>query len=173
MCSQEERSLENLPKETCELRQRLEKLLPPYVAALERLRKAPEEFSRRFWASRVDELLGKVKLDYQNYQAQARVADLFGKFTVVAVDIALKAAGIEPIEPPASLQICISISETGKIEPAVVSDSFMQADVILISFEELEKLTLMLKDEILKGEITLGAEDEIPKLIRDLALGHT
>lgn len=114
-----------------------------------------------------------MKLDYQNYQAQARVANLFGTLTVVAVDIALKAAGVEPIPPPPTPQICISISETGKIGPALMSDSFTQADVVLISFEEFEKLTLMLKDEILKGKIILSGAEEIPKLIRDLVLRQT
>ena len=49
-------------------------------SCLRRLSQLPEEVNRRFWASRVEALLAKVKTDYQKWEAQAQKADLLGKF---------------------------------------------------------------------------------------------
>jgi hypothetical protein len=143
----------------------MEQVLPSYLAGLERLSQLPEEFSHRFWASCLEALLAKVKSDYQKWQAQAQKADLLGKFMTLGVDVILKAGGMEPIAPPPSTRIGISISPSGKIEPALFDDPNRQPKVILITFEEFEAIAQRLKGEILKGAIVPTSEDEIPKLV--------
>jgi len=76
---------------------------------------------------------------------------------------------MEPIAPPASLQVGISISPSGKIEPALIDDPYRRPDVILITFKEFEAIVHRLKSELLKGVIVPVSEDEIPKLIYGLA----
>ncbi len=87
----------------------------------------------------------------------------------LGVDIVLKAGGMGPTALPASLQVGISISQTGRIEPALIDDLNRQPDVILITFEKFEAIVQRLKGELLKGAIAPTSEDEIPKLVYDLA----
>ena len=147
MSNQRALSFHDFPGEVRELRGRMEQALPSYLAGLERLSQLPGEFNRRFWASWVEALLVKVKSDYQKWQAQAQKADLFGKFMILGVDIVLKAGGMEPIAPPPSARIGISISPLGKIGPALFDDPNRQPDVILIIFEEFEAIVQRLKGE--------------------------
>jgi len=81
----------------------------------------------------------------------------------------LKAGGVEPIAIPASLQIGISISPSGKIEPAIVDDPNRQPDAIIFTFEEFETIPYRLKSELLKGAILPTSEDEIPKPVYGFA----
>ena len=173
MSNQREQSFDDFPGEVRELKGRMEQVLPSYLAGLERLSQLPEEFNRRFWASRLEALLAKVKSDYQKWQAQAQKADLLGKFMTLGVDVVLKAGGMEPIVPPPSARIGISISASGKIELALFDDPNRQPDAIFITFEEFETVAHRLKGEILKGMVVPKSEDEIPRLIRALALKHT
>lgn len=170
MSNQREQSFDDFPGEVRELKGRMEQVLPAYLAGLERLSQLPEEFSRRFWASRLEALLAKVKSDYQKWQTQAQKADLLGKFMTLGVDIVLKAGGMEPVALPPSPRIGISISPSGKIEPALFDDPHRQPDVILVTFEEFETITQRLKGEILKGMVMPESEDEIPRLIYGLAV---
>ena len=81
---------------------------------------------------------------------------------------------MEPIAPPPSVRIGISISPLGKIEPALFDGPNRQPGVILITLEEFEKIAQRLKGEVLKGTIVPTSEDEIPKLIyRDLVGGES
>ena len=170
MSNQREWSLNNFPGEVRELKERMEKVFPSYLASLQKVSQLPDEFNRRFWASRVEALLARVRTDYQKWQAQAQKADFLGKFMTLGVDVVLKAGGMEPIAPPASVRIGISISPPGKIEPALIGDPNRQSDVILITLEEFEEITQRLKDELLKGTTVPTSEDEIPRLIHTLAL---
>ena len=172
MSNQRERNFDDFRREVRELKGRMEQVLPSYLAGLERLSQLPEEFSLRFWASRLEALLAKVKSDYQKWQAQAQKADLLGKFMTLGVDVVLKAGGMEPIAPPPSAQIGIFISPSGKIGPALFDDPQRRPDTILITFDEFEAIAQRLKGEILEGTAMLKSEDEIPRLIRDLVLKH-
>ena len=135
MSSQREWNLSNFLGEVSELKERMEKVFPSYLASLKRISQLPDEFERRWWASRVEALLAKVRTDYQKWQAQAQKADFLGKFMTLGVDVVLKAGGMEPIAPPASVRIGISISPLGKIEPALIGDPNRQSDVILITLK--------------------------------------
>ena len=172
MFSQREHSLDNLLDEIRELRVRMKEFLPSYTASLIGLSQLPEEFERRFWASRVEALLQAVKADHRNFQARAQKVDILSKFTTLGIDIVLKAGGMQPVAPPPSTRIGISISPLGKIEPALLDDPYKPPNVILVTFEEFEAIAQRLKVELLKGTIVPTSEDEIPRLIRDLALKH-
>ena len=89
---------------------------------------------------------------------------------IEGIDIALKAGGMQPVAFPPSPHIGISISPLGKIEPALLDDPHKLPDVILVTFEEFEAIAQRFKVELLKGTIVPTGEDEIPGLIRDLAL---
>lgn len=172
MSNQRQQSFHDFPEEVRELKGKMEQLLPSYLAGLERLSQLPEEFNRRFWASRLEALLAKVKSDYQKRQAQAQKADLLGKFMTLGVDVVLKAGGMQPVALPPSAHIGISISLLGKIEPALLDDPNGQPDAILVTFEGFEAVARRLKGEILKGAVVPKSEGEIPKLIHGLASEH-
>ena len=170
MSNQREWSLHDLPREVRELKGRMEHLLPSYLAGLDRLCHLPEEFNRRFWVSCLEALLAKVKTNYQKYQTQAQSADFMAKFATLAMDIALKAGGMEPVAPPESPRVGISLSPTGTIEPDLLNYPQRQPNAIVIAYEKFEAIAQRLKGEILKGTVVPNSEDEIPRLIRAHAL---
>ncbi len=170
MSSQRERTLDDLLSEVRQLKERMQKILPSYTASLKALSPLPDEFGGQFWVSCVEALLEKVEADYQKYQAQAQKADLWGKLMTLGVDIALKAGGMEPVPPPNSLRVGVSIYQSGKIEPALMDDPNKQPDAILVTYEEFAAIAQRLKDELLKGTTVPTSEAEIPKLVYNLAL---
>lgn len=170
MSNQRERRLDNLLNEICELKGRMKGILPSYTASLKELPQLPEEFECRFWASYLEALLQKVKGEYQKYQAQAQKADFLGKFATLGIDVALRAGGLEPIPLPNSLRLGVSISPSGKIEPALMDDPNRQPDTALVTYEEFGVIAQRFKGELLKGTTVPTSEDEIPKLIYKLAL---
>lgn len=170
MSSQREYSLDSFCMEVHELKGKMESLLPGYVAVLQRLCQIPEEFGRRFWASHVEALVRKVKTDYENYQFDAQKANLVGKITERAVDAILLAMKQQPIPFPEPLQPCISISSSGKIEPAIFDASRRQEGAILVTIEKFETIARRLEDEVMKEKVTPKSGDEIPRLIYELAV---
>jgi len=161
--------LNNFLGEVRELKGRMEKAFPSYLASLEKTSRLPIEFERRWWASHVEALLVKVKTDYQKYHTRARGSDLLGKFMVLGVDMILKAGGMEPVKLPAPFQVGISIYPAGKIEPALFDDPNRQPDAIFVTFDQFEVIAQRLKDKLLRGTIVPASEDEIPKLVYGLA----
>jgi hypothetical protein len=170
MSNQRERSFHDFPREVHELKGRMEQVLPSYVAGLKRLSQLPEEFNHRFWASRLEALLAKVKSDYQKWQAQAQKADLLGKFMTLGVDVALKAGGMEPIPLPPSTRLGIAILPSGKIEPTVFDEHLPRQNAILVSIDRFEAVVRGLEDEIMKGEMLPESEEGLPRLVYSLAL---
>jgi len=170
MSGQREHRLDSLPGEIRQLKDRMGQVFPSYIALLKELSSLPEEFERRFWASRVEALLQMVKAAYKNFQAKGQEADLLSKFMTLGIDIALKAGGMQPVALPLSPRIGISISPLSKIEPALLDDPYKPPNVILLTFEEFEAIAQRLKVELLKGTIVPADEGEIPRLIRGLAL---
>ena len=169
MSTQREQSSDSFLSEMHELRCKMESLLPNYLAGLHRLCQMPDEFECGFWASCLEALLEKVKADYQRYQAQAQEASLYGKIVTLAADTVLKVGGMEPIPLPDSLRLGVSISPSGKIEPALMDDPNRQPDAVAMTYEEFVAIAQRLRGEILKGTIVPKSEDEIPKLIYGLA----
>jgi hypothetical protein len=147
----------------------MEQVLPSYLAGLERLSQLPEEFSHRFWASCLEALLAKVRSDYQKWQVQAQKVDFLAKFMTLGVDVALKAGGREPIAPPSFPQLGVSISSSGKIEPDWIGNPHREPKAIFVTYDEFMAIAQRVKDELLKGTIVPTSEDEIPKLIYNIA----
>jgi hypothetical protein len=165
MSSQRECSLDDLLDEIRELEERMKGILPSYIASLRELSQLPDELERRFWASCVEALVGKVKADYQRYQAQAQKAELWGKSVTLVADIILKAGGMEPIPLPDSLRVGISMHPSGKIEPVLMGDMNKPPDTIIVTYEEFTAIGQRFQDRLLKGAIMPASEDEIPKLM--------
>ena len=169
MSSQREWNLNSFLGEVRELKERMEKVFPSYLASLDKTSQLPDEFEHRWWASQVEALLARVRTDYQNWQAQAQKADFLGKFMTLGIDVALKAGGMQPVALPPSPCLGISISPVGKIEPALLNNQYRQPGVIIITFEKFEVIAQRLKGEILKGKVAPKSEDEIPGLVYGLA----
>ena len=163
--------LEDLLAELLKLRGKLEEILPSHTAALNRLPRIPVEFDRRYWVSRVDLLLGKIKGEYERYQAEVNRANLVGRFMTVAIDAAMKMGGLGPMPAQPPMEACIAISSSGEVKLSLRDAHAGPSGAVLLTFQEFEKLALRLKDNILKGLATPNSDDEIPKMIRDLALG--
>jgi hypothetical protein len=170
MSSQKEHSLDSFLNEIGELKERMRQVLPSYIASLKEVSSSPEEFERRFWASRVEALLQMVRVDYESLQAKARKVDFLGKFMTVGIDVVLKAGGMEPIAPPPPTQLGIAISPSGEIKPTVLDEPFPQQNAILVSIDRFEAIIRELKDEIMKGKTLPQSEEEIPRLVYSLAL---
>jgi hypothetical protein len=165
MSNQRERSLDNLLGETRELKERIKQVLPSYTASLRELSSLPEEFERRFWASRVESLLQMGKADYENFRAKAQKADLLGKFMTLGIGMVLKARGMEPIAPPPPTQLGIAVSPSGKIAPDWIDNPNREPGAIFVTYEEFVAIAQRLEDKLLKGTIVPSSEDEIPRLI--------
>jgi len=165
MSDQREWSLDNLSSELRQLRESLEQIGPLYRVALDSVAYMPVEFGRRWWSSRVDMLMQRVRVDYAKYMAQAQEAGFNVTLMAALVDSILKAGGMEPAAPPASLKVGISISALGKIEPTLLDDPLRQSGVLHITFEHFEATGQRLKREILKGKVIPKNEEEIPGLI--------
>ncbi len=161
--------MDNLLNEVHQLREKMQGILPAYTTSLKGLLQLGEEFEGRFWASCIETYLGKIKANYQKYQAQAQKVDLMGKFMTMGMNIALKTGGKEPMPLPNSLQIGVSISPSGEIEPTLTDDPNKPPDAVLVTYEEFLAIAQRLKESLLKGTIVPTSEDEIPKLIYNLA----
>jgi len=170
MSTQKEQRLDNFPSEVRELRDKMEGLLPDYVAALAKLCRMPEEFKRRFWVSHVQALVQKVEADYKNYEFETLKANLLGKMTETMVNFAWQAIKQQPMAHTSPLQACLSLYPTGRIQPGLLGDFSKQYGAILISVEKFEAIAQRLEDEIMRGEILPESEDEIPRLIYQVAL---
>jgi hypothetical protein len=169
MSYRKELSLEDIAREVPLLSEKVERVLPTYVASLRRVSEMPVEFERHFWASRVDALLQTVRADYENFQAKAQKVEFLGKFMTLGMDIVLKAGGLEPIAPPPPARLGISILPSGKIGSALFEDPPKQPDAVIVTYEEFVAIAERLKDGLLKGTVAPTSEDEIPKLIYNLA----
>jgi len=143
----------------------MKQVLPSHIALLKELSSLPQEFERRFWASRLEALLETVRADYENFQAQAQKVDFLGKFMTVGIDVVLKAGGMQPIEPPAPPQLGVTISSTGKIRPDWLDNPDREPGAIFLTYEQFMATTQELKQKLLEGEIVPASEAEIPRLI--------
>jgi len=148
----------------------MKQTLPSYIASLKEVSPLPEEFERRFWASRVEALLQTVKTDYENFQAKAQQVDFLGKFMTLGIDVVLKAGGMQPVALPSPLQLGVTISSSGKIEPDWLDNPNREPGAIFVTYEEFMAVARRLKEKLLKGAIEPTSEEEIPRLVYSLAL---
>lgn len=170
MFNQRERSLDSLLIEVRQLKERIKVIFPSYTASLKEVSQIPEEFERRFWASCLDALAQKITDEYHEYEAQARMVDRASKLITLGMNFARWTGGIEPMPPPDSFRVAVSIYPSGKIEPALLDDPNKQPDSVITTFEKFMTIAQRLKEDLLKGTITLTSEAEIPELIYKLAV---
>ena len=147
------------------MKERIEHILPSYMTLLKEITQLPEEFERRFWASRVEAFLQEIKARYANLQAKAKQVDLLGKFMTLGMGAVLKAGGMEPVPPPEPVRLGISISPSGKIEPDWRDNPNREPVAIFVRYEEFVSIAQRLKDKLLRGTVVPLSEDEISNLI--------
>jgi len=173
MSSQREHSLDSFLNETRELKERMKQTLPSYIASLKELSSLPQEFERRFWASRLKALVETVKTDYENLRAQAQKVDFVGKFMTLGIDVVLKAGGVQPIAPPSSLQLGVTISSSGKIGPDWLDNPDREPGAVFFAYEQFMTIIQELEQKLQKGVIEPTSEEEIPRLVYSFALKST
>lgn len=72
--------------------------------------------------------------------------------------------------PPPPLRLGVTISSSGKIEPDWLDNPDREPGAIFVTYEEFMAIAQKLKEKLLKGTIVLTSEDEIPRLVYNLAL---
>ncbi len=169
MSNQRERSLDDLLSEVRQLKEKGKTILPSFTASLKDLSQLPEEFEGQFWASCLEAQIEEVKADYQKFLEKASKAELWGMSVALMADIVLKVGGMEPIPPPDSLRVGISMHPAGKIEPALMDGPTRHPDGVIVTYEQFVAIVQRVKDDLLKGTIVPSSEDEIPKLVYNLA----
>jgi hypothetical protein len=165
MSSQREHSLDSFLNETRELKERMKQFLPSHIASLKEVSSLPQEFERRFWASCLEALLETVRADYENFQAQAQKVDFLGRFMTVGIDVVLKTGGMQPLPPPPSPQLGITVSSSGKIRPDWLDNPDREPAAIFLTYEQFMATIQKLKEKLLNGAIVPASEAEIPRLI--------
>ena len=150
------------------MKESMRQALPSYVALLKELSPLPQELERRFWASRLEALVEGVRKDYEGFKARVQNLDLLTKLTVLGIDMALKAGGMQPIAPPPSPQPGIAISSSGKIGPDWRGNPHREPGAIFLTYEQFMATAEKLKERLLKGAIEPSSEEEIPRLILSL-----
>ena len=174
MWKNRELSLKDIRQGLLRLREKLERVLPVYVASLERILEMPVEFGRRWRASWIEEHLEKVRRSYQQLVNQGMVAGLFSGVVSNLMSTITRQPALQ--NPAASWQFAVSVFPSGEVKMFLTGMSPQKAGAITVSFEEFEQAVLGLKNQILSGSLVLQVEEEIPSLIykhlaRDQAAG--
>jgi len=170
MFSRKELSLEDIAGEIPELREKMETLLPTYVASLERSCQVPLEFERRYRASWIDELFQKTRKRYEKVLIGCGMINLMGTALSNAVAMAMRQPAVGLNQASAPIPLYIVIWPSGEINPVLKDDLPRQVEVAAVNFQEFEQICLGLKDDVLKGKLVPEAESDIPRLIYKLAL---
>ena len=95
-----------------------------------------------------------------------------GTFVAMGMNMALKAGGIEPMLQPNSVRIGVSISSSGKIELTLPGGPNTPPAAVFVTYEEFPAIAQKLKEKLLEGTIIPGSEDEIPRLVYQLAINR-
>jgi len=80
MSNQCQDNLQELLNEISQLKQRMVQALPSYVESVRGIEQLPEELTRRYWVSCVDELAGRIEPEYRKLEGQASRLNLELKF---------------------------------------------------------------------------------------------
>lgn len=166
MWKNRELSLEDIRQELPRLREKLESVLPGYIASLERVSGMPVELGRRWRASWVEEHLEKVRQSYRQFVNQGMLGGLFGNMVVNIVSTVTRQPAVAQ-SPVASLQFAVSILLSGEAKPTLIGISPQQAGAVTVSFEEFERAALKLKNDVLSGKLVPEDAAEARRLIYD------
>lgn len=118
----------------------------------------------------MDALVGRVRAEYQRWEAAGQRVDLVAMLVTAAANLALMAGRHQPVPPATSPVIVVAILPDGSFRPALASEFVGRGDVALLTWREFEASARKLKEQVLHGEARLSGEDEVPALIRRLAL---
>jgi hypothetical protein len=77
---------------------------------------------------------------------------------------------MQPVAPPPSPQLGVTISSSGKIKPDWRDNPYREPKEIFVTYDEFMAIARRLKNKLLKGTIVPTSEAEIPKLLYSLAL---
>lgn len=170
MSTQRECSCKGLLEGLPDLRNRLERILPAFIGVVKELSTRPQEFDRRVWLSWVDSLVDMVWADYQRWQGARQRVQFLCQFTTLAVGLALKAAGQQPVAPGPSPLVVIAIFSDGQVRACLSGDFASRADVVELTWEKFASLASQVKEGIRRGQFRLEKETQVGPLIRQLAL---
>lgn len=166
MWKNRELSLEDIGQELPKLREKLGRVLPGYVASLERISAMPVEFGRRWRTSWLEEHLEKVRQNYQQLVNQGMVVGLVGgMMSNIMSTITRQPAVTQSPSPP--WPFAVSILPSGEVRSTLKSMPPQQAEAITVSFEEFERTALKLKDDVISGKLVPEDEAEVRRLIYD------
>ncbi|MDP2952967.1 MAG: hypothetical protein Q8O76_06605 [Chloroflexota bacterium] len=153
------------------MKEEMKRLLPVYVDAVKRLSHIPEEFDRLGCAAWVDALVEKVAPEYQRWEADRPRAAIVSTLTVAMMSLTLKAVGQQPLPLPPSPVVAVAILPGGNLRMCLTLEYAGRADVAVLSWNEFEAVAMTLKEVVLRGEAQLRSAEEVPALLRRVALG--
>jgi len=169
MLTRKELSLEDIAREIPELRERMKTLLPTYMASLERLCPVPLEFERRYRASWIDEFFQKTRKRYEKVLIGCGMIKFMGTALSNAMAMATRQPAVGQSQASTPIPLYLAIWPSGEINPVLKDDLPRKAEVVAVTFPELEQICSGLKDDVLKGKLVPEAEDTIPRLIYEAA----
>jgi len=123
-----------------------------------------------FWVSRLEALVETVRRDYETFQARAQKADFLNKFMTIGIDVVLKAGGMQPIAPPSTPELGVTISPSGKITMDWRDNPNREPAAIFVTREQFTAIALKLKEKLLEGAIVPANDNEIPRLVYSLSI---
>jgi len=124
------------------------------------------EFERRCRASWIEMLLEKTRQSYQDMLVRCKMVGFVGDMLIGTMATMLRQPIAMSGREAVSL-LCLGIWPSGEIKPVLRDDSLKQSGIVIVSFEEFEKVGTRLKNDVLNGKLRPEREDEIPRLIYD------
>ena len=164
-------SCERLLAGAVKLKEELGRLLPLYVDAVKRLSRIPEEFDREGCATWIDALVEKVAPEYRRWEADRPRVAIMSTLTVAMMSLTLKAVGQQPLPLPPSPVVAVAILPDGNLRMCLTVDYASRTDVAVLSWSQFEAVAMKAKEKVLRGEARLRRAEEVPTLIRRVALG--
>ncbi|MDP2949675.1 MAG: hypothetical protein Q8P22_09080 [Chloroflexota bacterium] len=164
-------SCEQLLAGAVKLKEEMNRLLPVYADAVKRLSHTPEEFDREGCAAWVDALVEKVAPEYRRWEAARPRAAIMSTLAVAMMGLTLKAVGQQPLALPPSPVVAVAILPDGTLRICLTVEYASRADVAVLPWSEFEAVAMKLKEKVLRGEAQFRGAEEVPALLRRVALG--
>ena len=164
-------SCEQLLAGAVNLKEEMNRLLPAYADAAKRLSRVPEEFDREGCAAWVEALVERVAPEYRRWEAARPGVAMMSTLTVAMMSLTLKAVGQQPLPLPSSSVVAVAILPDGNLRMCLTVDYASRTDVAVLSWSQFEAVAMKAKEKVLRGEARLRRAEEVPTLIRRVALG--
>jgi len=170
MSNQSQDSLQKLLDEMSQLKQRMAQALPPYIESVRGIGQLPEELTRRYWVSCVDDLVHKIEPKYRELESQTSELYYRASFISLGMSAISRVMGVQPVPPPDQIQVGISLSASGEIEPDCSDNPERAPDAIFVGYNQFMGIVQGLKGKLIRGEVTPSSEGDIAKLLYSEAL---